>query len=92
MAKVTIKPLGENVLIQPEKNEKKTATGIYLPESANEERKQQGKVMAVGASKDMTVKRGQRVIFKRYGSSEDIRVDGDDYILVNYKDVLAVIE
>lgn len=92
MAKVNVKPLGENVLVQPTKPEKKTATGIYLPESASEERRQEGKVVALGTSKEITVKKGEKVIFKRYGSSEEIEVAGEPYVLVSYKDILAVIE
>lgn len=92
MAKINVRPLGENVLIQPTKPEKKTATGIYLPDNASEERRQEGKVMALGTSKDITVKKGERVVFKRYGSSEEIDVAGEAYMLVNYKDILAVIE
>lgn len=92
MPKIAIRPLGENVLVQPMKPEKKTATGIYLPESATDERRQEGKVIALGTSKDITVKKGEKVIFKRYGSSEDIEVAGESYILVSYKDILAVIE
>ena len=48
--------------------------------------------MALGTSKDIAVKKGERVIFKRYGSSEEIEVAGEPYILVNHKDILAVIE
>lgn len=92
MAKMNVRPLGENVLIQPSKPEKKTATGIYLPEDAHEERKQEGKVVALGTSKEITVKKGERVVFKRYGSNEEIEVAGEPYVLVNYKDILAVIE
>lgn len=92
MAKISIRPLGENVLIQPTKPEKKTATGIYLPESASEERRQEGKVVALGTSKDIAVKKGERVVFKRYGSSEEIDVAGEPYLLVNHKDILAVID
>jgi chaperonin GroES len=92
MAKINVRPLGENVLIQPTKPEKKTATGIYLPDNASEERRQEGKVMALGTSKDIAVKKGERVVFKRYGSSEEIDVAGEAYMLVNYKDILAVIE
>lgn len=84
--------MGENVLIQPVKPEKKTAAGIYLPENASEERRQEGKVIALGTSPDITVKKGEKVIFKRYGSSEEIEVHGEPYMLVNYKDILAVIE
>jgi chaperonin GroES len=92
MAKINVRPLGENVLIQPTKPEKKTATGIYLPDNASEERRQEGKVIALGTSKDIAVKKGERVVFKRYGSSEEIDVAGEAYMLVNYKDILAVIE
>lgn len=92
MTKIAIRPLGENVLIQSMKPEKKTATGIYLPENAGEERRQEGKVMAIGSSKDIAVKKGERVLFKRYGSSEEVEVAGEAYILVNYKDILAVVE
>ena len=92
MAKINVRPLGENVLIQPTKPEKKTATGIYLPDTASEERRQEGKVIALGTSKDIAVKKGERVVFKRYGSSEEIDVAGEAYMLVNYKDILAVIE
>ncbi len=92
MAKIPLRPLGENVLIQPAKPEKKTAAGIYLPESATDERRQEGKVMAIGTSKDITVKKGERVVFKRYGSSEEIELAGEAYILINHKDILAVVE
>lgn len=92
MSKIAIRPLGENVLITPEKPARKTATGIYLPETTSEASKQQGKVVAVGESKEIKVKKGQQIIFKRYGSSEEVKIGDLEYILVNYKDILAVIE
>lgn len=92
MSKTSIRPLGENVLVSPEKPTTKTATGIYLPETTNEVSKQQGKVVALGDSKEIKVKKGQQVIFKRYGSSEEVKLGATEYILVNYKDILAVIE
>lgn len=92
MPKISIRPLGENVLIQPEKPEKRTATGLYLPETSSDERRQEGKVVAIGESKDIKVKRSQRVVFKRYGSSEDVEIGGEKFVIVNYKDILAVIE
>jgi chaperonin GroES len=87
-----IQPLGENVLIQPAKIEKKTATGIYLPETASEERRQQGIVVAIGDDTSIKLKKGASVIFKRYGSSEEVEIDGVEYVIVAYKDILAVIE
>lgn len=90
--KVNIQPLGENVLVKLSTKEQKTSSGLYLPESVSGEREQQGVVISIGSNKDIPVKKGQRVIFKRYGSSEEIQVNDEAHILVNYKDILAVIE
>lgn len=85
-----IKPLGENVLLKPEKADKKTDSGIYLPESASEERPQQGKIIEVGESKNIKVKNNQRVIFNRYGVTE-VKIEGEDFLIVKNEDILAVI-
>lgn len=90
MSKINVKPLGENVLIQPEKPEQKTSAGIYLPDTANQERSQLGKVIAVGESDKIKVKTDQKVIFRRYGG-EEIKIDNNEYLITNYKDVLAII-
>lgn len=91
MRKTNVRPLGENILVAPEKAEKKTAAGIYLPENASEERPQQGKVVAVGESEKVKVKKGQVVIYNRYGGTE-VKIDGEEYLIVSVKDVLAVVE
>jgi chaperonin GroES len=91
MSKSNVKPLGENVLVSPEKPEKKTSAGIYLPESATEERPQQGKVIAVGDSDKIKVKKGQTVIYTRYGGAE-VKIDGEDYVIVSTKELLAIVE
>lgn len=91
MSKTNVRPLGENILVSPEKAEKKTTAGIYLPETANEERPQQGKVIAVGESEKIKVKKGQTVIYNRYGGTE-VKIDGVEYLIVSVKDVLAVVE
>ena len=70
MKKPNIKPLGENVLILPEKLEQKTSAGIFLPDTAREERPQQGRVMAIGESEKIKVSVNQKVIFNRYGGTE----------------------
>jgi len=90
MKKTQVRPLGENVLIQLEKPEQKTAAGIYLPETAKEERSQFGKVVAVGESEKIRVKAGAKVIFRLYGG-EEITVLGEKYLLTSYKDILAVV-
>ncbi len=85
-----IKPLGKNILVLPQKAEKKTDTGIFLPDTATEERPQQGKVIAIGESDKILVKAGQTVIYTRYGGTE-VKIDGEDYLIVKNEDVLAVI-
>lgn len=90
MKKTNVRPLGENVLIRPEKPEQKTAAGIYLPDTASQERSQLGKVMAIGESDKIKVKAGQKVVFRRYGG-EEIKIEGEEYLITNYKDILAVI-
>ena len=91
MTKTNVRPLGENILIRPEKAEKKTDGGIFLPESASEERPSQGRVVATGDSEKIKVKKGQTVIYTRYGGTE-VKIDGEDHLIVGVKDVLAVVE
>lgn len=86
---MNIRPLGENVLVQPEKSEQKTEAGIYLPDTAKEERSQFGTVVAIGESEKIKVKVGDMVIFRLYGG-EEIIILGEKYLLSNYKDILAV--
>lgn len=93
-----IKPLFDNVLIKPEEAETKTAAGIYLPDSAKE-KPQMGTVMAVGPgvtdkhgkTVPMQVKKGQKVMYKKWGGNE-IKVRGEEWTLVEQKDILAVVE
>ena len=91
MAKVAIRPLGENVLVEPLKADKKTETGIYLPDTASEEKPQQGKVLAVGESEKIQVKKGDTVIYNRYAGVE-VEYEGKEYLIVKNEDIVAVIE
>ncbi len=86
-----VKPLGDNVLIKPVEKETKTASGIYIPDTASNEKSQQGKVVAVGESDKITVKKGQMVMFKKYGG-EEITVDGEDYVMVKFPEIIAIVE
>lgn len=88
--KEKIKPLGDNLLIKLEKLNQKTKTGIYLPETASEEQPQEGKVIAVGDSKEIKVKKGQKVIFKKYSGTE-VKIESEEYVIVKNEDVLAVV-
>jgi chaperonin GroES len=88
-----IKPIGERVLIRPRKKEEKTAGGIYIPDSAKEERKE-GEVVAAGQykdGKDLPLKPGDKIIYGGY-SSEDIEINGEKHIFIEFKDILAKIE
>jgi len=84
-------PIGERVILKPLKQEEKTKSGIYLPKS-NEEKKQ-GIVHEVGESKigKMPLIPGDKVLYTGY-SSEDIEIDGEKFLIVEFKDIIAKIE
>ena len=97
-SKVSIKPLMGYVLVQPSEADTKTASGIILPESA-QEKPAQGTVIAVG--EDMvfengkvlkaSVKIGDKVVYKKWGGDE-IKVDGKELKLVKFDDLMAILE
>lgn len=91
MKKEKIIPLGDNILIEFQEAKKKTETGIYLPETSSKETPQEGKIVAIGESKDIKVKKGQTVIFRPY-SGTDIKIDGKKYMILKNEDILAVIK
>lgn len=96
---MNIRPLSDHILIEPIKGEEKTSGGIFLPETAEKEKSEQGKVIAVGNGKKtddgkiipMSVKPGDRVLFSKYGPSE-IKVDDKEYLIATESDILAIIE
>jgi len=92
-----IKPLGNRVLLKPSEAEEKTKSGLYIPEAAKE-KTLEAEVVAVGEGeyKDgkhvpITLKVGDKVIHESYGGSE-VKLNGVKHILMDIKDVLAVIE
>src|SRR5690242_20061342 len=95
--KMNIKPLFDNVLVKPLKAEDKTASGLYLPESAKE-KPQIGEVMAIGeGARDengklipMVVKIGQKVMYTKWGGNE-VKVEGAEWKLVKQSDILAIV-
>ena len=92
MAKVKIKPLADRVLIEPMEAETKTASGIYIPDTAKE-KPQQGKVVAVGpGTKDekLTVKVGDTVLYGKYSGTE-LKLEGNDFLMMRESDILAII-
>jgi len=96
---MNVKPLADNVLIEPVPQEEKTKSGIFLPESAKKERPEQGTVMAVGSGKktssgkiiEMEVKVGDKVLFTQYGPNE-IEIDNKEYLIAKQEDILAILE
>ena len=87
-----IQPLSDRVLVEPQEAETKTASGLYIPDSAKE-KPQQGKVVAVGKGKkdhDMTVKVGDLVLYGKYSGSE-LKHEGSDYLIMREEDILAII-
>jgi chaperonin GroES len=86
-----IKPLGENILVKPVKEDIKTKSGLVLPDTAKEDRPQEGKVIAVGDSKKIKVKKGQKVIFAKYSGTE-IKLGNEDYLIIKNEDILAIAE
>ncbi len=93
-----IKPLSDRVLIEPMTKEEKTKSGIYLPETIDKERPEQGRVLAVGPGKvddgeiiKMSVKKGDVVLFTKYGPNE-IKVGGKEYLIAREDDILAILE
>lgn len=95
---MNVRPLGEKILIKRVEAEGKTAGGIVLPDTAKEKPKE-GKVIALGDGRILKsggrakfqVKKGDRVLFSSYGGIE-VRIDGEDYLLMSEDDILAVIE
>ena len=86
-------PFGERVLLKIEKQkEEKTKGGIYLPKS--DEDKKEGIVVAIGKDKDgkdLPLKIGERVLYSGY-SNEDIEINGEKHVIVEFKDIVAKIE
>jgi len=94
-----IKPLSDHILIEPISTEEKTKSGILLPETAEKERPEQGKVIAVGPGRrlssgkriPMEVKKGDTVLFTKYGPNE-IKVGDKEYLIAKEEDILAILE
>ena len=90
---MTVKPLADRVLIKRLEAEEKTQGGILLTSSA-QEKPQMAEVVAVGPGTEevkMEVKAGDKVIFSKYAGNE-IKVDGEELILMSQKDILAIVE
>jgi len=89
-------PIGDRVVVKPEPEEEKTKSGIVLPDTAKE-KPSEGTVIAVGPGRvldnglkvPLEVKIGDRVIYSKYGGTE-VKIDGEEYIILSERDILAV--
>jgi chaperonin GroES len=96
--KTKIRPLDDRVLVKPEEAEEKTASGIYLPDAAKE-KPMKGKVIAVGPGKlnddgkrtAPSVKKGDTVVFSKYGGTE-VEIDGDKHMIMRENELLGIME
>ncbi len=97
MAKLNIKPLGDKVIVQRVEAEEKTSGGIVLPDSAKEKPKR-GVVLATGSGRllddgtrsEMQVHKNDEVLFTSYAGTE-IKVDGEDYMIMDESDILGIL-
>jgi len=99
--KINIKPLGDRILVEPVAGEDagKTKSGIIIPDTIDKERPERGRVIAVGPGKTtdegkvipLSVKKGQIVIFSKYGPDE-IKINDKEYYILSESNILAVIE
>ena len=93
MTKINITPLADRVIIQQAEAETKTASGIIIPDTA-QEKPQKGTVIAVGkGTKDnpMTVKAGDNILYGKYAGTE-LKYNGSDYMIMKESDILAIIK
>ncbi len=93
-----VRPLHDRVLVQRLDTEETTKGGIIIPDTAKE-KPQEGKVVAVGTGriledgtkKPLEIKKGDKVLFNKYGAI-DISIDGEDYLILREEDILAIVD
>ena len=98
MAGTAIRPLGDKVLLKRLEAREMTAGGIVLPESAKEKPKRgtvlsvgEGRLLDTGSRKPLQIKKGDQVLFTSYSGTE-IKVNGEDLLIMDKSDILAVLE
>ncbi len=94
-----IKPLGDKIVIKPTTKEEVTKSGIVLPDTADQERPEQGEVIAVGPGKildngqraEVSVQVSQKVLFKKY-SPDEFKINGEELLVLSEGDIIGIIE
>ena len=96
MADFKLQPLEDRIVVKPSEGEETTSSGLVIPDTAKE-KPQEGTVKAVGPGKfedgvrvPMDVSVGDKVIYSKYGGTE-VKVDGDEYLILSARDVLAIL-
>ena len=96
MADFNLKPLEDRIVVKPSDEEQTTTSGIVIPDTAKE-KPQEGSVVAVGPGRfedgtrvPLDVAIGDKVIYSKYGGTE-VKVEGDEYLVLSARDVLAVV-
>ena len=96
-SKVTFRPLHDRLLVRRSEREEKSRGGLYLPETAKEKPLEAeivavgtGRRMADGTLRDPQVKAGDRVLFGKY-SGDEVKLNGEDFLILREDDVLAVL-
>jgi chaperonin GroES len=97
MAKFSLEPLEDRIVVKPGEEEETTVSGIVIPDTAKE-KPQEGEVVAVGPGRfedgnriPMDVKVGDKVIYSKYGGTE-VKIEGDEYLILSARDVLAIVK
>ncbi len=95
---MTVKPLGDHILVKPLKQEEVTKSGIVLPDTVDKEKKAEGEVVAVGPGKllkdgsraQMEVAVGDVILYKKWGGDE-VEIEGEEHKIISADDVLAIV-
>ncbi len=96
---MNLRPLNDRVIVKAVAKEEMTKSGIILPDTVDKERPEQGEVIAVGPGRlmdngqraVMSIKVGDKVVFKKY-SPDEVKVDDVEYLIISESDVMAVVE
>ncbi len=88
---MNFQPLGDRVLIKVEEVETKTASGIYIPDNATQEKPTQAEIMAIG-SEVKDVKVGDQVVFTKYAKSATVTLEGIEYLVMETTEILGVMK
>ena len=96
---MNLKPLSDHLIVKPVQGDQKTKSGIVLPDTIDKEKPERGEVIAVGEGRvldngnrlPMSVKVGNKILFKKY-SPDEIKVDGEEYLVLSESDVMAILD